>query len=231
VRARVTSTEIVCDVYWAPVKVPTARHVRILDRFEMARREAYRHREDADRFTLGAALVRAIAAAHIGVAPEGIIVDRTCPRCGRPHGKPRVSGLELSVTHSGGYLGVAVGERAPVGLDVEEVRAFDHDLVLTDVCAPEERHKAIGPEEFYGYWTRKEALLKAVGVGLGLPMSGFYITAPTEPPLVLRAPPGFPNATMVDVAPAAGYRGALAVLTTSSVAVRTLDALEALTAV
>jgi 4'-phosphopantetheinyl transferase len=172
---------------------------------------------------LGASLIRIIAAARIGVAPERIVVDRTCMTCGRPHGKPRVVGLELSVTHSGDYVGVAVGECCPLGLDLEEVRLFDHGRVIADVCAPEERQKTIGPDEFFGYWTRKEALLKAAGIGLHLPMNSLCVTAPTEPPLVLRAPPGFPAAAIVDIAPAAGYRGALAVLTTSAVAVRVRD--------
>src|SRR3712207_2190245 len=58
---------------------------------------------DQGRFLLGAAMVRSAVGIQLGIPPGEVPVDRTCPECGRWHGRPRVhdSSLEISVTHSG----------------------------------------------------------------------------------------------------------------------------------
>lgn len=57
----------------------------------------------------------------------------------------------------------------PVGIDVEEVRKFSWK-VAKRVCSEEELQKianSLRPEkEFFIYWTLKESLVKALGVGL-----------------------------------------------------------------
>lgn len=73
-----------------------------------------------------------------------------------PKGKPFVrGGPHFNVSHSGGMALIAICEKSEVGVDIELVRdtplANGGDL-----------------REFFERWTRMEALVKAIGEGLGV---------------------------------------------------------------
>ena len=145
---------------------------RDLDEVERGRLAAYLREEDKARFLLGVTLVRRVLAERFSLPAARVILDRTCADCGKPHGKVRAAGVELSVTHSGDLVGIAVGER-PVGLDVEKVDlGVDVDAVarvaLTDAEVRELRgyDGVAKARAFTTYWTRKEAVVKATGDGL-----------------------------------------------------------------
>ncbi|RZL30652.1 MAG: 4'-phosphopantetheinyl transferase superfamily protein, partial [Pedobacter sp.] len=80
--------------------------------------------------------------------------------------KPYLPNINFNLSHSGDYVVIAIGENA-LGVDVEVIKDhFDHDL-LAKVCFTINERKQIGNlEDFYTFWTRKEALLKATGEGL-----------------------------------------------------------------
>ena len=82
---------------------------------------AYARQEDKDRFLLGCAVTRRVLGIQLMIPPSDVRLDRTCEDCGRPHGKVKVEGMQLSVSHSGDLIGVAFHPTAPVGLDVEKV--------------------------------------------------------------------------------------------------------------
>lgn len=81
------------------------------------------------------------------------------------------AGLFLSRTATRGLAGVAACSRCSVGLDAERGHpaATDAD-VRTRALHPGERRPPApsDPESFFGLWARKEAVLKALGVGLRL---------------------------------------------------------------
>jgi 4'-phosphopantetheinyl transferase len=198
----------------------------LLSDVEVGRRGAYAREDDRARFTLGAVLLRLVVGAHLGLGGAEVLVDRTCAECGQPHGRPRLTdgGLHLSVTHSGDFTGVAVTAAGPVGIDVEVVRSFDYRAILDDVLAHEEREREPTLREFVRYWTRKEAVLKATGAGLAVPMGAVVVTRPARPPHLVRYPGDrTPASHMTDSAPAPGYEGAAAVLSVEAVAFRTRD--------
>jgi 4'-phosphopantetheinyl transferase len=99
-----------CALYFSSLALLRGDHLRVLCPSELNRRASFRRDEDRDRFTLGAVLVRAAAGVATGTAPERLVVDRTCDRCGRAHGRPRLleHALEVSVSHSAGHVLVAV---------------------------------------------------------------------------------------------------------------------------
>jgi 4'-phosphopantetheinyl transferase len=93
------------------------------------------------------------------------------------HGKPRLadpeSGLQFNLSHSGSLALVAVSRGLEVGVDVEKLEP-GRDLVAlaARVLEPEEAEAvraATGEDRarvFYELWTRHEARLKCLGIGL-----------------------------------------------------------------
>jgi 4'-phosphopantetheinyl transferase len=213
----------ICDIYWVRLDALRPWHARLLSVEELGRRDAYRLTADRDRFTLGAALLRIVVGMRRGVAPERVEVDRRCPQCGEPHGRPRVPGadVEVSVSHSGDVAGLALHSGAPVGLDVEELRPIDFVTLLDEVCSPSERGEVRSLPDFYTCWTRKESVLKATGVGLTVPMAELIVTPPRAAPRLLEYRGGAPLvAQLADASPGDGYAGAVTVLGAAKVTFR-----------
>jgi 4'-phosphopantetheinyl transferase len=214
-----------CEVYVARRRYLHARHSALLDDYETERRARFRMEADRDRFTLAAVLLRAVVGRCTGVDAWSVTVDRTCGRCGRPHGRPRLpcAGLETSVSHSGDVVVVAVTAAGPVGVDVELV-ARGYAEVLPSVCTKAEQSFVRTPGDFYAYWTRKEAVLKATGEGLEREMTDVVVTPPgSAPSLVSLAGVRTLPCCMADVL-ADGYAGAVAVLTSDPVEFLVIDA-------
>jgi len=118
----------------------------LLDDRERQRVTRCAREADRGRTLLGAALLRAVAGAWLGVPAPTLTVDRTCSSCGGWHGRPTLPGtdLDVSVSHSGKVVTVAaVRAGGRVGVDVERV----HDRSMADVTA----------------WTIAEARFKAGG--------------------------------------------------------------------
>jgi 4'-phosphopantetheinyl transferase len=213
-----------CQLWWARATDVRPGHDALLDEAELRRRSRLRAPGDRQRATAGVALSRLLLGVHAGRPAGRLRIDRSCPSCGAPHGKPRlpeVPDLHFSVSHSGGWVAVAVRRGAPVGVDVEQVGAWTaaelRDLALV-VLAPEERAvlsqtpAGARAAAFTTYWTRKEAAVKATGTGLLSPLPELVVSPPGTPPRVLRwggsgaaAPP-----VLRSVRAPAGYAAALA---------------------
>ena len=85
--------------------------------------------------------------------------------------------LHFSISHSAGVGLVGICGEGPIGIDLEEVRPMDEfDAVLRRFFHRREIEgidQLAGPEQtdaFYRCWARKEAILKAVGLGLDAPL-------------------------------------------------------------
>lgn len=132
---------------------------------ERARADAFKREVHRRRF----ALVR--AALRRAVSPEDPASVRF--REG-PWGKPEVDGLHVNVSHTDGLALIAATRVGPVGVDVERVREDLETLDLSRryfarrevdaLVALDPRARA---RAFVRLWTRKEAVLKAAGRGLG----------------------------------------------------------------
>lgn len=197
-------------VWWAAPVAPAGAPglVALMDAHERDRLDRFRRPADQARYLAGHALVRLVLADAVGAPAHALVFDRTC-RCGAQHGKPVLpGGPGFSLTHAGDLVGVAVHPGGHVGLDVEQVRELaDLAGMAAHVCSPQET--APDADAFFTLWTRKEALLKAVGTGLATPMSSITLgpagvldwtgeDAPRDP-LWLR-----------DLRPAARYHAAVA---------------------
>ncbi len=218
------------EVRWSSPLPAEDRFLRLLDDVEQGRFEAYRQEADKRRFLTGRVLAKTVAAERLGLALEAVKFDATCEDCGKPHGRPRVPGadLTLSISHSGDLIGIAATPSVPVGLDVETAtRRADDGLIEYALSPVEAEHLAgLGAEEkaaaFFVYWTRKEAVMKATGKGLRIPLQSITFSRYDEPAsLVSSGDPALAPATtrLVDLKAADGYRAAIAVLTTEELSV------------
>ncbi|MFD3531000.1 4'-phosphopantetheinyl transferase family protein [Streptomyces sp. NPDC058664] len=179
-----------CHIWWTDPATVTDDCLTLLDEVEQERIPQLRRAEDRGRFIAGRALLRTAAAGYLGVAPRHVEVVARCPDCSRNHGKPELpgTGLQVSVSHSGSRVGVAVTRAGAVGIDVEEISASVSPAeLLPHVLGPlEPRTPAHATASgFHRMWTRKEAVLKATGLGLRVPLSEIGVSAPEEDPRVL----------------------------------------------
>ncbi|NYJ07939.1 4'-phosphopantetheinyl transferase family protein [Petropleomorpha daqingensis] len=189
-----------CQVWWARTSDASPALDGLLAADDLARRARLRQDGDRRRTTVATAVARSLLGTALGVAPAEVPIDRTCPECGAPHGKPRVAGgPQFSVSHADDVVVVAVHAARAVGVDVEAVARCTPDL-----AAVLPGHAA-GPEALARAWVRAEAVAKATGQGLG------GEAAPAR-------------VALVDLPAPAGFAAALAVLGSGPVRVHTHDA-------
>jgi 4'-phosphopantetheinyl transferase len=133
--------------------------LRCLTEHEREQASRFRDPADRERFALSRGALRSILARCMGREPWSIELIRTPD--GKPH-LPPPCGLHFNVSHSHERVLIAVATD-PVGVDVEYRRR------PVDAAALHSRFFAAdraGPEHFFDLWVRREALLKATGIGL-----------------------------------------------------------------
>jgi 4'-phosphopantetheinyl transferase len=176
---------------------------------------------DRRRYTAGRLWLRWLLAAHLGATLAEI---RFRPG---PYGKPAltspgdVRGLRFSASYSGDLAVFALARATEVGVDVERVRAdVDVEQIAASFFARGEREALrrlaadVRVRAFFTCWTRKEAYVKALGVGLSLPLDSFDVSPGLEAGRVpdrysITGPAG--EWSLGDVEVAAGYTAAIAV--------------------
>ena len=93
--------------------------------------------------------------------------------------RPVCGGFPVSITHSGGLAAAAYSESGIIGIDLEIIKP--HSLRLAEDYFLEEEIPCTDAENIVMAWTRKEALLKALGLGLTVPAKS--INAAGEKPV------------------------------------------------
>lgn len=189
---------------------------------ERARAGRFRQDDDAWRFLTARALTRAAVGHLTGIAASEVHVA-VHPTDGPTPGKPYVpDGPPVSIAHSGRWVVVAVGAHDAVGVDVEEVdRAARHiPVVAPSLPVAEQPAHGWDPTSFARAWTRREAVLKAVGTGL-IDDTGALVLSPADTePSVRRTRPPLPPAAhlrVVDAAlPVARHPAAVAAVAVAS---------------
>jgi len=80
------------------------------------------------------------------------------------------SPLHFNLSDTEGYLAIVLSWQAPVGIDIEQIREVEEiDSLIANYFSPEEQ-AYIKKEDtlirFWEIWNRKEAVCKALGIGL-----------------------------------------------------------------
>ncbi|MFC0679111.1 4'-phosphopantetheinyl transferase family protein [Lysobacter korlensis] len=131
---------------------------------------------DREMLMLAYALHRAFLAEVLGSQPASVPLRRD------EAGRPRIEGdaVWTSLSHTRGWVALAACRSHPVGVDIEPIERADvMDEIAHVVCDPDELERlrsldlAARRDRLLSLWVRKEAVLKAVGVGLQTPMDSF----------------------------------------------------------
>jgi 4'-phosphopantetheinyl transferase len=198
---------------------PAEEDLRVLDDYERQRTGRFHFVPDRVRYSVCHANMRRILASYLGQAPESLSFREG------PGGKPElvpqaVDPLRFNLSHSKSIALLAVALEAEVGVDVEDVRPIEPGVAERHFSAAElagmaELRGKAWLDAFYRCWTRKEAILKAEGVGLRIPLDSFDVSVlPDEPAGLLASRPEAKLTAewrLHHLAPAAGTTGALAV--------------------
>lgn len=185
-----------CVVWRSPVVRGRWEPFGVLDADERDRYRRFHLPADRARYATAHTVLRLLLGAYLNLAPASLRFVRTCEHCGAQHGKPRLvqsgSIVDFSLSHAGERVLIAIARR-PVGVDIEALDSHaDATELAEDVLSSAERvwfdqqpEKNRTPA-FFTYWTRKEALLKATGHGLRVPMSALTMSQPDQPAALLN---------------------------------------------
>jgi 4'-phosphopantetheinyl transferase len=169
-----------------------ARLSELLDPAETARAARHAQTLHRNRFIVRRAVLRQWLGACLNVAPAAVAIATDAM------GKPHAPGWDrhFSTSHSRDTLLLASAPR-PLGCDIEWIDpAFDWRPIAQRLFAREEHaalagmDEAMGRTAFFHCWARKEAFVKAIGLGLSHPLDAFAVTG-TAPPRLLRGGEGW----------------------------------------
>jgi len=161
---------------------------------ERERAGRFRFEPDRRRFVVAHAILRGLLAESLDCDPAGVEIVTDA------FGKPRLGAgareLAFNLSHTGERALYAFSPGVELGVDAEELKPLaDMSRLAQDVFSATELAEWKGLPEaervagFFGGWTRKEAVLKALGRGLDYPLRAFSASlAPGGAARLLHAP-------------------------------------------
>jgi 4'-phosphopantetheinyl transferase len=195
---------------------------RILAPDERDTAERFRFQKDREHFIVARGLLRTILGRYLNLEPARLRF------CYNAYGKPTLDEtfaaheLRFNLSHSHGLVLYAFARQREIGLDIEYLR---EDLAAVEIArqffSPREaalfsalpQHLRV--EGFFNCWTRKEAYIKAKGLGLSLSLDSFEVSlVPGERAALLSVADVMEKVerwAMMELAPGQGYVAALVV--------------------
>lgn len=169
-----------------------------LSEVERQRAACFRQPQDSRRYIVAHARLRELLAERLETRPEQVALG--CNAWGKPelHGRQAASGWRFNLSYSdgagGGLALFALSRRGAIGVDVESVRRLDgaeslarHFFSSREYGLYRRLHPVDRLLGFFNCWTRKEAFVKALGMGLFHALGDFDVTlAPGLPARILR---------------------------------------------
>lgn len=218
-------TPTAIHVWWTPVNLP-ADEVRrlqcLLSADELERAARFCFPRDRQRFTVARGVLRSLLGHYTRQRPEQLRFSYG------PYGKPALAQppdsapLSFNLSHAGELAIFAFAWRRALGVDIAQIdpavatmeiaaRFFAPDE-YAQICALPQAERSVA---FFRGWARKEAYIKARGVGLTMDLDSFAVTlGPHEPARLLytrgeEAEAARWSIHTLDLAP--GYQAALVI--------------------
>ena len=184
------------EVWQARLDLPAGeveQCAKLLSRDEHLRAERFHFEHDRRRFIVARGRLRLLLSRHLRIAPAAIVFAYM------KNGKPFVAGnaaqIHFNLSHSEECALYAISRSCRLGVDIECLnRDIDwHSLASRFFTHGEStalQHLPVSSRKraFFACWTRKEAIIKATGDGLSLPLDQFEVTVePDGEPRILAA--------------------------------------------
>lgn len=142
--------------------------IHLLDERELLKSKSFVQEIDRNRFLIGKIYLRKLIANYLEINPKNIEFKNL------EFNKPVLanhSNLEFNISHSGDYVILGFAKRWSLGVDIELMDSkVDLYNLIYNTMSGVEVSLILGSESpreiFYKHWTRKEALLKGIGIGL-----------------------------------------------------------------
>lgn len=158
------------------------KNQQLLHPEELARAQRFKFDRHRNAFITARAFLRRILSLYIGLPADDIELHTMS------HGKPfvkthKLPELRFNLSHSHERVLYAFCLDREVGIDIELIKPGYADSGIPErffsksevevLRSVEVKRQA---EAFFNCWTRKEAIIKAIGQGLSLPLSAFDVT-------------------------------------------------------
>ena len=162
---------------------------------ELERADRFYKSEHSIAFITSHAWLRILLSRYLNTDPRTLTFATAS--LGKPHLAHPNTPLRYNLSHTQGRALLAITGQYEIGADIEYVRPIPEidDIALTHFSTPERNELAQAPDAqqkqhtFHRIWTAKEALLKAFGSGLYLPLLETEVTyTPASTPTVRALP-------------------------------------------
>lgn len=179
-------------VWWLKLEqadLCAVRFASILTEKERTRAASLFFERDRNRFILCRGVLRTVLGSYLNTEPDRLEFSYGS------YGKPYLAGafseesVQFSLAHSHELALYVFTRGRKVGIDLERIRNIpDVDQVAARFLSRRENAmfrtlpRGQRLKAFFGFWTRKEAYGKAIGIGLAQPLDGFSMSMMPEEP-------------------------------------------------
>lgn len=171
-----------------------AKLYRLLSKEECEKANKFYRVKDRNRFIIGRGTLRNILSAYLSLSPSELQFSYN------KYGKPSIltsqnqNNLSFNLSHSNDRALFAITRSRRIGVDIEYIR---EDFASLDIAerffskSEVEVLKSLPVEQrvnaFFNCWSRKEAYIKAIGMGVSFPLDKFTVSLqPDVEPALLK---------------------------------------------
>lgn len=147
---------------------------------EKTQAEKFINKPLRDRYVMSHGLLRYLLSLYISSEPHEI--QYSVNQFGKPFLKEKSSRVQFNMSHSKDYAAYIIGLDYQIGIDIEwKDKTINFEEISDLVLSPAETNnfKTLEPKKkfhtFYDIWTKKEAIVKAIGEGLSYPIKTIEI--------------------------------------------------------
>jgi 4'-phosphopantetheinyl transferase len=160
------NTEEMLHKFWA-----------ILAHTEQQRAQRFAFSQLRKKFIITRAILKILLGHYLKLNPQEIALQKTV------HGKPALPSsmpngetLQFNVSHSNDAALMAFAWEMPLGIDIEFIKKTNNlSAIAQRFFHPQEINAIHSSQDFFNCWTRKEAFIKALGIGLSFPLNSFAV--------------------------------------------------------
>ncbi len=188
---------------------------KILSKDEIKRSQQFYFEQDRMRYIISRGSLRKILGLYLDRASESLQFHTD--RQGKPFLTDNRQSIQFNVSHSGDVTLIAISMHRRVGVDIERAREGIRMDEITEIffSIPEKKYLQALPKKerfrlFFTIWTRKEAVIKALGGNIA-GLKDFAVLNDTVNEGMLIDVPDTENSAWIlwDLKPSPGYSGAV----------------------